>query len=87
MSLATADDFQFVTVKRKKATILTCLPRNFEYSGKILKQTAGNGPVYIRLTSSLIKQSRVTSSLLVMILILNYQMQAQYIINQNLKYY
>lgn len=62
MSLATADDFQFVTVKRKKATILTCLPRNFEYSSKILKQTAGNGPVYIRLTASLIKQSRVTSS-------------------------
>ena len=62
MSLVTADDFQFVTVKGKKATILPCLPRNFEYSGKILKQTAGNGPVYIRLTSSLIKQSRVTCS-------------------------
>ena len=62
MSLVTADDFQLVTVKGKKATILTCLCRNFKYSGKILKQTAGNGPVYIRLTSSLIKQSRVTCS-------------------------
>ena len=62
MSLVTADNFQFVTVKGKKATILTCLPCNFEYSGKILKQTAGNGPVYIHLTSSLIKQSRVSCS-------------------------
>ena len=39
MSLVTADDFQFVTVKGKKSH------NNFEYSGKILKQTAGNEPV------------------------------------------
>ncbi|XP_019860541.1 PREDICTED: uncharacterized protein LOC109588875 isoform X2 [Amphimedon queenslandica] len=62
LTSVTTYDFLFVAVKGKKATILTCLPRNFEYSGRILKQTAGNGPVYIRLTASLSKQPRVTWS-------------------------
>ena len=41
---------------------MTCLPHNFEYGGRILKLNAGNGPIYIRLTASLLKQPRVTWS-------------------------
>ena len=44
------DDFQFINMSGKQASVPYCKRKGFEWNGRAVKELAGSGAVYIRLT-------------------------------------